>query len=54
MAALPGSRIRSGAATISAAKPTAPASQVAWVRPSTCRSARPTTSDASRIAAADA
>ncbi len=34
VAALPGSRIKSGAATVSAAKPTAPASQVASVRPS--------------------
>ena len=54
VAALPGSRIRRGAATVSAAKPTAPASQVASVRPSRCRSARPSTSEASRIAAAEA
>ena len=54
VAALPGSRIRSGAATVSAANPTAPASQVASVRPSRWRSALPSTSEASRMAAAEA
>ena len=39
---------------VSAANPTAPANQVAWVRPRRCRSARPRTSEASRIAAAEA
>ena len=37
-----------------AAKPTAPESQVGRVRPRRRRSAEPSTSDASRIAAADA
>ena len=52
--ARPGSRIRSGHAMTRAAKPTAPESGVWALRPSNRRSAVPNTSDARRIATADA